>query len=136
MHIAAVEWFMFLNGLSFCWSFLSAPSSPAGLRVSSTPLTSASDSQLNRARMRIAVTPDPALRELVDDVVRAQSAQLAGLEAQRAYLETGNREHLNGADGVRERRIAASQAIQAFQEHQQTYLNKSGFVVRPTQPKP
>src|ERR1035437_4858330 len=37
MHIAAVEWFMFLNGLSFCWSFFRAPSSPAGLRVNSTP---------------------------------------------------------------------------------------------------
>jgi rhomboid protease GluP len=92
--------------------------------------------QVNRVRMQTAVTPDPALRGLVADVVQAQSAQLAALEAQRAYLESGNREHLSGTDGARERRIAASRAIQAFQEHQQSYLNKSGVIVRPTQPKP
>jgi rhomboid protease GluP len=92
--------------------------------------------QVNRSRMQSAVTPDPALRAIKGDVVRAQDEQLNALLAQRAYLETGNREQLSGPDGVRERRIAASRAIQAFQEHQQNYLNKSGFVVRPTQPKP
>ena len=43
MHIAAVAWFIPLKGLSLPWSFLKAPKSPAGFRVSSTPLTSAKD---------------------------------------------------------------------------------------------
>jgi hypothetical protein len=28
MHMAAVAWFIFLNGLSFCWSFFNAFNSP------------------------------------------------------------------------------------------------------------
>jgi hypothetical protein len=52
--MAAVAWFIFLNGLSFCCSFLSALISPAGLRVSSTPLTSASDSRLRERASRMS----------------------------------------------------------------------------------
>ena len=54
MHIAAVAWFIFLNGLSFCCSFFSALSSPAGLRVSSTPLTSANDSRRRESARRMS----------------------------------------------------------------------------------
>jgi hypothetical protein len=45
MHIAAVAWLKFAKGLSLAASLRKAPMSPTGLRVSSTPLTSARDSR-------------------------------------------------------------------------------------------
>ena len=45
MHIAAVAWLNLAKGLSLSWSFLRALINPTGLRVSPTPLISASDSR-------------------------------------------------------------------------------------------
>ena len=45
MHIAATAWLNFSGGLSLDAIFFRALMSPTGFRVSSTPLTSASDSR-------------------------------------------------------------------------------------------
>ena len=53
MHIAAVAWLNFANGLSFACSFRSALISPAGFRVNAAPLTSASSSRRRDNASRI-----------------------------------------------------------------------------------
>ena len=54
MHMAAVAWFIPLNGWSFACSFLSALNNPTGLRVNSTPSTSASASRRRDSARRMS----------------------------------------------------------------------------------
>jgi rhomboid protease GluP len=50
----------------------------------------------NLLRLRRATTPDPGLKPMVDELIQAQSSQLARLKAVRLYLETGGAEDPSG----------------------------------------
>jgi len=82
----------------------------------------------NLARLRRATTPDPSLRIMVDELIRAQDSQLAGLRATRRYLETGNADDLTGPDGVLTLHAATTQGKRSFQQQQFKYLSEHGLV--------
>jgi rhomboid protease GluP len=110
------------------------PEVRAGLERQTRELTLRA--RTNLARLRSASTPYSGLRVLVDDLKRAQSRQIESLDAALKYLDTGSLDHLKGEGGVLDRRALASREIQAFQNHQETYLREHGVATKPAEPKP
>jgi hypothetical protein len=49
----------------------------------------------NSLRLRRAATPDPGLKPMVEELIQAQSNQLATLKALPLHLETGGTEDLS-----------------------------------------
>jgi rhomboid protease GluP len=88
---------------------------------------------LNLTRLRHITTPYPALDNMTKALILAQTSQIAGLDAVRRYLDTGNLSDLSGKDGLLELKTATNRALESFQQQHIEYQRANNLRAAPPQ---
>ncbi len=91
---------------------------------------------LNLARLARARTPDPALRTMVELLRAAQTSQLAGLEAARGYLQSGDTGALSGPGGFRDKLAESRRSLEQFKQQHIKYMSDNKFLQSQAAPGP